>query len=272
MEKTKVLFISQEIVPYTPENEVSAIVRNLPSYIQDSGNEARLFMPRYGYVNERRFQLHEVIRLSGMNVVIDETDHPVQIKVASLPQAKMQVYFIDNEEYFKRKSLFHEEETQVFFPDNDERMIFFSKAVLETIKKLGWTPDIIHCHGWFTSLIPMYIKTMYNDDPVFMNSKVVYSVYNDQFTGKINEQFFQKAVTDEETKKILANYTSPVWEEFIALGSKHSDAVLLNNITDAKVKKLVEKNNKTTEAIQDTNLDIIGSFYDEVLELDSVSI
>ena len=182
MESVKVLFISQEITPYLPETEMSLIGRNLPQGIQEKGKEIRTFMPRYGCINERRNQLHEVIRLSGMNLIIDDTDHPLIIKVASIQAARMQVYFIDNEEYFFRKNVLTNDEKN-YYEDNDERAIFFARGVLETVKKLRWSPDLIHCHGWFTSLVPLFIKKHFKDEPLFMNSKVVYSIYDDEFTN-----------------------------------------------------------------------------------------
>src|SRR3989339_2127568 len=167
MEKTKVLYISQEITPYLPESKMSIIGRQLPQGIQEKGKEIRTFMPRYGCINERRNQLHEVIRLSGMNLIIDDTDHPLIIKVASIQAARMQVYFIDNEDYFQRKFVL-QDKNGAFFKDNDERAIFFARGVLETVQKLRWSPDIIHCHGWFTALVPLYIKKSFN---VFFSSR-----------------------------------------------------------------------------------------------------
>ena len=191
MRKARVLFISSEIHPYLDLTEQSEIARKLPQGIQERGKEIRTFMPRFGNINERRNQLHEVIRLSGMNLIIDDADHPLIIKVASIQAARMQVYFIDNEEYFQRKSTIRDTD-ETFFDDNDDRTIFFGRGVLETVKKLGWSPDIIHCHGWMTALIPMLIKTSYKDDPMFHNSKVVYSLYNDSFTESFNKDFSKK--------------------------------------------------------------------------------
>jgi len=164
-------------MPYVREAEISKMTRYLPQAIQEQGNEIRSFMPRYGVVNERRNQLHEVIRLSGMNLIISEADHPLIIKVASIPSARMQVYFIDNEDYFQRKNMLFDE-GGAFFGDNDERMIFFSRGTLETIKKLRWQPEIVHCNGWFSMITPLFVKKAYHDDPLFAKSKVVISVYN----------------------------------------------------------------------------------------------
>ena len=161
MKKKKILFISQEITPYVEENELASIGRNLPQGIQESGREIRTFMPKFGCINERRNQLHEVIRLSGMNLIINENDHPLIIKVGSIQAARMQVYFIDSEDFFQRKAIFNCNDTGKFFEDNDERAIFFARGVLETVKKLGWVPDIIHCHGWMTSLVPLYLSLIH---------------------------------------------------------------------------------------------------------------
>src|ERR1041385_6147322 len=161
--KARVLFVSQEVTPYLEENPMSHIGRYLPQGIQERGKEIRTFMPKYGLVNERRNQLHEVIRLSGMNLIINDSDHPLIIKVASIQSARMQVYFIDNEDYFQRKETLTDSKGKMF-EDNDERSIFFCRGVIETVKKLGWAPDIIHCHGWLTSLVPMYIKRSFRDN------------------------------------------------------------------------------------------------------------
>ena len=176
----KVLFITQEITPYVPESEMSLVGRNLPQAIQEKGREIRTFMPKWGNINERRNQLHEVIRLSGMNLIIDDTDHPLIIKVASIQSARMQVYFIDNDDYFQNR-LETADENGVEYEDNDSRAIFYARGVLETVKKLRWCPDIIHCHGWMTALAPLYIKKAYKDEPSFRDAKVVFSVFEDDF-------------------------------------------------------------------------------------------
>ena len=174
----KILFVNSEIYPYLPENHISGIGRYLPQGIQERKKEIRSFMPRYGCINERKNQLHEVIRLSGMNIVIDDVDRPLVIKVASISSARMQVYFIDNEDYFKRKQIDRDDDG-VFFQDNAERAVFFARGVLETVKKLRWAPDIIHCQGWITQVLPLYLKKIYKDDPIFASSKVVLSLYGD---------------------------------------------------------------------------------------------
>ena len=168
MEKPKILFVSQEIYPYTRESSMARMSRYLPQSTQESGREIRTFMPRYGIINERRNQLHEVIRLSGINMIINDADHPLIIKVASIQAARMQIYFIDNEEFFHKKNMFQDKSGK-YYENNDEKCIFFARGVLETVKKLGWTPDIIYCSGWCTSLVPLYAKLLYKDSPIFTN-------------------------------------------------------------------------------------------------------
>lgn len=226
MEKRKVLFISQEMQPYmTNETLMGKIARQLPQGIMEQGYEIRSFIPRYGCINERRHQLHEVIRLSGMNIIINDTDQPLIIKVASIPAVRMQVYFIDNEEYFKRKATLADENGQ-FFEDNDERSIFFVRGVFETVKKLGWTPDIIHCHGWMSGLAAVYLKTAYKDDPVFSNARVVLSLYNsDNFESTLCDNFASKVLYgDMSAKDYLIE--KPTYANLIKSYLNYTDAVV----------------------------------------------
>ena len=223
----KVLFISQEIHPYLPESELADMGRNLPQTVQERGREIRTFMPKFGAINERRNQLHEVIRLSGMNLIIDDTDHPLIIKVASIQAARMQVYFIDNEDYFRRINTIADDNGEEY-DDNDERAIFFARGVMETVKKLRWTPDVIHCQGWLAALAPLYIKKAYNDDPFFKNSKVVYSLFNDRFEKPFRNSFVNKLLLegiDEQDIAILKNNTID-YDILTKLAIEHSDAVV----------------------------------------------
>ena len=178
--------------PYTDLTEISEILKKLPLYTQDNGMEIRVLMPRFGSINERRHRLHEVVRLSGMNIIINDDDYPLIIKVASLPGARLQVYFLDNEEFFKRKFMF-EDQAEKLYDDNQDRMVFFCKGAVETVRKFGWAPDIVHCHGWMTSLIPFYLKTVYKNDPVFKNSKVIFSIYDKVLDSSFSDDFFKKA-------------------------------------------------------------------------------
>ena len=180
MSKLRILYVASEIQPFLQTSEVSDFVRKLPQAMQERGMEIRILVPRFGLINERKNRLHEVVRLSGINISVGDEEKPLVIKVASIPNAKLQVYFIDNEDYFHRKTVFHDKENN-FYEDNDERAIFFCKGVLETVKKLGWAPDIVHCNDWMTSLIPMYLKTTYKNDPIFQNTKSVFTIYNNGF-------------------------------------------------------------------------------------------
>lgn len=230
MEETRVLFISQEITPYLPESEISLIGRYLPQGIQDKGNEIRTFMPKFGCINERRNQLHEVIRLSGMNLVIDDTDHPLIIKVASIQSARMQVYFIDNDDYFRYKTPIFDEKNHPY-AENDERAIFFSKGVIETVRKLRWAPDIIHCHGWMTAFAPLIVKKAFSDDPLFAKSKIVYSIYNDDFGEPLSSGIRKKIAMEGVTRKDVEILKDPSYFNVTKLAINFSDAVILGSDT-----------------------------------------
>ncbi|MDG5800887.1 glycogen/starch synthase [Marinilabiliaceae bacterium ANBcel2] len=265
--KKKVLFISQEMTPYLPENEMSVLSRELPQGIQEKGKEIRTFMPRFGSINERRNQLHEVIRLSGMNLIIDDTDHPLIIKVASIPTARMQVYFIDNEDFFKRKqTVCSKDGTE--FDDNDERALFFARGVLETIKKLRWTPDIIHCSGWFTSLAPLLIKKLMNEDPFFEKSKVVYTVFNDEFKNPLDKRMKDKVIEMGINKKELKLLDDPTYENLSKLAIEMSDAVIQGSESiNEEVKKFIEESGKPFMPYHDKDsfIDKCNDFYDSIV-------
>ena len=229
MEKKRILIVTHEIKPYLILSEIARITNALPIYLLEQGFEIRVMMPRFGHINERRHRLHEVVRLSGINIIIDEDDYPLIIKVASLPGARLQVYFLDNEDFFKRKHDFTDEKGN-FYADNAERMIFFCKGVMETIKKFGWPPDILHCHGWMTSLIPMYMKTTYKKEPVFHNTKMVYSVYPNQFEGSLNKIFNDKAMISKDIK--ATDFAPFKKADNISLtlgGMTHADALIVGS-------------------------------------------
>jgi starch synthase len=267
MEKKKVLFISQEIAPYLPETEMSVIGRNLPQGIQEKGKEIRAFMPRYGLINERRHQLHEVIRLSGMNLIIDDTDHSLVIKVASIQSARMQVYFIDNEDYFHRKFILKNEKND-FFEDNDERAIFFSRGVLETVKKLRWAPDIVHCHGWLSALVPLYLKKSFKEDPLFNYAKVVYSIYNDEFEKPLNKNFGKKLVIDGITDTELKIVENPTFENLTKLAIEMSDGVIQGSENiNSSVLNYLKKSGKPYLGFHDAEsyVSAYSDFYDQIL-------
>lgn len=224
MEKKRVLFISQEIFPFLPKSTISSNTRNLAQGVQEGGKEIRVFMPRFGVINERRHQLHEVIRLSGMNLVIDDNDHPLIIKVASISAARMQVYFIDNDEYFRRKSTLVDEDDKEH-TDNDERAMFFCRGVLETVKKLGWQPDVIHCNGWMTALMPLYIKKIYKDDPHFANTKVVYNIYGESFNNNWDERLVEKLKFDGFEDDVTSQFTDTSCTTITSVISKYVDGL-----------------------------------------------
>lgn len=227
MEKKRILFVSQEIYPFLAKTEISHNARKLPQGTQENGKEIRVFTPRFGSINERRHQLHEVIRLSGMNIIIDDNDHPLIIKVASIPAARLQVYFIDNDEFFKRKTNVTDDKG-ADFSDNDERSMFFCRGVLETVKKLGWKPDVIHCHGWMTSLMPLYIKKIYNKDPHFADTKVVYSIYdqNEGFESAWDERFHEKLKFDGFEEEVTNLVKSPTLDAITKAAVTFSDGVI----------------------------------------------
>ena len=206
MDVKKVLYISQEIDPYLPSTAMGTFGRELTQGLQESGAEVRTFMPKFGAINERRNQLHEVIRLSGLNISIDDTDHPLIIKVATLQPSRLQVYFIDNDDYFFHHTPGQELETITDAEHNDERSILFVRGVIETVKKLRWDPNIVHCTGWVTGLVPLYIKAAYADDPTFSTSKVVYSLYNQPFEGDMDARFAdklkQQGFSDDDIKLV----------------------------------------------------------------------
>lgn len=258
----------QEITPYLKENPISYIGRHLPQGIQEKGREIRTFMPRYGNINERRNQLHEVIRLSGMNLIIDDADHPLIIKVASIQQARMQVYFIDNEDYFHRKVMYRDKNGK-FFEDNDERILFFARGVLETVKKLGWPPDIIHCHGWFSSLVPLYIKKIFKDNPLFSDSKVVFSVYDNDFEEKLSTDFAKKLKFDKIKDEDLKHFKNAGFQSLNKAAIDYSDAVVygsenidpeLDKYARGKDLPLLEYKDK------ETYIDAYNAFYDDLLK------
>lgn len=225
MDKKKVLIVTQEMEPYTALSEISAIARKLPQYVQEKGMEIRVLMPRFGTINERRHRLHEVVRLSGMNIIVDDDDFPLIIKVASLPGARMQVYFLDNEDFFKRKSVFEDAEGKPF-EDNADRMIFFCKGVLETVKKFGWPPDIVHCHGWMTSLVPLYLKTAYKNEPLFQNAQAIYSAYNGSLAATFDETFKDKASINNLEPEDLAAYQEGKIVSLHKGATTYSDAII----------------------------------------------
>jgi starch synthase len=270
MKKSRVLFVSQDITPYLDETQIGKISRKLPQGIQERGKEIRTFMPKYGCINERRHQLHEVIRLSGMNLVINDVDHPLIIKVASIPSARMQVYFIDNEEFFSRKATLTDKTSGKHFDDNDERAMFFVRGVAETVKKLGWQPDIIHCHGWFTSLMPLYVKKYYAEDPIFAESKIIVSLYDDAFPKTLHKKFPEKLSFDGFNKKDIKH----VAEEsnhlnLLKQSIEFADGVIQATETiNPELEKFIKKTGKQFLGFKNEleYMDSFNEFYDMILE------
>ena len=270
-EPKRVLYVSSEIYPYLPETTISSIGRYLPQGVQEKGYEIRSFMPRYGLINERRNQLHEVIRLSGMNIIINDIDRPLIIKVSSISSARMQVYFIDNEDYFYRKHIYGDEKNE-YFADNDERAIFFARGVLETVKKLRWKPDIIHCQGWISHFVPIYIKKVYMDDPIFAESKIVVSLYNEGIGQVFNEDTKSKVLVPGIKNKDMDVLNPANGINLAKLAIQYSDGVILGDeniekeLIDSAVKynlpalgyinALSENSNYVEEYVQ---------FYDKIL-------
>jgi len=267
MEDKRILYVSSEVVPYLAENEVSLMSYDVPKMINDQGGQIRIFMPRYGNINERRHQLHEVIRLSGMNLVVNDVDMPLIIKVASIPKERIQVYFIDNDEYFKRKATFSDEDG-VLYPDNDERAIFFAKGVVETVKKLNWVPDIIHVHGWMASMLPVYMKHFYKDEALFSETKIVTSVYGQSFDGTLDVEMINKIKFDGIPNEAVADMEVPNYESLIKTSVMHSDAVIIasENLSPS-LTKFIESSGKPflPFAPKDAFAEAYTSFYKKML-------
>ncbi|MBS7787796.1 glycogen/starch synthase [Flavobacterium sp. CYK-55] len=244
MEDKRILYVSSEVVPYLAENEVSMMSYDVPKMVNDRGGQIRIFMPRYGNINERRHQLHEVIRLSGMNLVVNDLDMPLIIKVASIPKERIQVYFIDNDEYFKRKATFTDEDGTLY-PDNDERAIFFAKGVVETVKKLNWVPDIIHVHGWLASMLPIYMKHYYKDEALFADTKIVTSVYTQSFEGQLDAEMINKVKFDGVPEASVSALSDPSFENLMKATVDHSDGVIVaTDQLSASLTKYIESSGK----------------------------
>ena len=244
MKNRKILYVSSEVVPYLPENEISSMSFEIPKMVNKQGGQIRIFMPKYGNINERRHQLHEVIRLSGLNLVVNDLDMPLIIKVASIPKERIQVYFIDNEEYFNRKATFKDSSDKLF-KDNDERCIFFAKGVLETIKRLNWSPDIIHIHGWMSALLPIYLKENFKNEPIFQKSKIVTSLYGNEFEKSLNNDMINKVLFDEIDKKSISDLNDPTYENLTRIAVNYSDGIILGseNISPKTIKYLKDYKN-----------------------------
>jgi starch synthase len=270
MKVKKILFITQEITPYVAKSEMADVGRFLPQAIQEKGKEIRTFMPKWGNVNERRNQLHEVIRLSGMNLIIDDTDHPLIIKVASIQSARMQTYFIDNDDCFQNR-LQTKDENGKEYEDNENRLIFYVRGVLETVKKLRWHPDIIHCHGWMTALAPLYIKKSYKDDPSFRDTKVLLSIYEEAFTNNFSDKFTAKLMLKGVTKKDVESISGKEVDHaaLCKLATNYCDGVIKNSEhVDESIIEYARRNNKPILDYKPTleeYAEACNAFYDEIV-------
>lgn len=267
MNKTKILFINTEVMPYLPEERMSSIGRILPQSMQEYGHEVRTFMPRFGQINERRNQLHEVIRLSGMNLIINETDHPLIIKVASIQQARMQVYFIDNDEFFTKREKYGNEHGE--YSDNAERCVFFARGVIETIRKLRWKPDVVYCHGWFSAIAPVYIKKSFGEDPCFRGTKVVFDMFDNGFCGHLMGNFYHTVKREGvlkadliEVKDKQVDYTA-----LCKLAVKFSDGLIISDNTPeaAVIREYAESRGLKIMDATERELDVTK--YDKFFEL-----
>ena len=235
MATNKILYVCQEISPYLPENELANLSLEMARQMQERGAEVRTFMPRFGCINERRNQLHEVIRLSGMNLIINDNDHQLIIKVASIPAARIQIYFIDNDDYFSRRAVLRDEEGRLF-EDNDDRAIFFARGMLETVKKLRWSPTIVHCHGWFSAIVPLYLKSMFSDDPLFRDVKIVLSLGDDKFDGCLAADFRQKLEGEGIAAGDLSLLDEPSYENLYRYVIDYADGLIVTSANaDAEI-------------------------------------
>lgn len=260
------LIVTQEMSPFTDPSELADFTRTLPQFVQDKGMELRVLMPKFGTINERRHRLHEVVRLSGMNIIVDDDDYPLIIKVASMPEARIQVYFLDNDDFFRRKYVFQDEEGQVY-EDNVDRMVFFCKGVLETVRKFGWAPDIVHCHGWMTSLIPAYLKTAYKTEPLFQHSKIVYSLYNDELEEKMPENFFTKAAINNLHAEDLHAYQNGAGITLHKGAAAFADGVVVGSptLSDVAQATLAGTDKPVLAFSEDAALPGIVEFYNSLM-------
>ena len=241
MSKLRILYVASEINPFLQTSEVANFVRALPQAMQEKGMEIRILVPRFGLINERKNRLHEVVRLSGINISVGDEEKPLIIKVASIPNAKLQVYFIDNEDYFKRKATLTDEEGNLF-PDNDERAIFFAKGVIETVKKLNWSPDIIHVNGWLASMLPLYLRNYYGNEPLFNQAKIVTAVYNQDFDGTLDKDMYKKVLFDGLEDEQVKHLENPNYVNLMKTSVENSDAAIIagDNIPEELQKFLDE--------------------------------
>mgnify|MGYP003294895663 CR=1 FL=1 len=255
----RVLFVNSEITPYLPETDIAKIGRYLPQGIQERKKEIRSFMPRYGCINERRHQLHEVIRLSGMNLIINDDDHQLIIKVSSIPSARIQIYFIDNDDFFSRKAVLTDEEGKEF-ADNDARMVFYARGVFETVKKLQWKPSVVHCHGWFSAIAPIYLRNMFKDDPLFCDAKIVVALYEEQFVNPLDKALGERLVGEGAPEDTIEKLGTPSYENLMRFVIENVDGVVVGS--DKANRELVEYARQCGKQVLDYQSPEEDDFYD----------
>lgn len=268
MEKKRLLLVTQEMNPYNALSAISQIAQQIPQYMHDHGMELRILMPRFGTINERRHRLHEVVRLSGMNIVVNDEDFPLIIKVASMPGSRLQVYFLDNDEFFKRKSVFEDADGQPF-EDNMERMIFFCKGAIETVKKFGWPPDIIHCHGWMTGMLPFFLRTLYKDEPLFRNSRIIWTAYEHDADPQFRPEDLNKALVPPMEESLLSVFRKGDGVAIDQGAVSHADAIIqcTETLSDITREAIQASGKPLLEPVsEETLLPAYQDFYDSLLE------
>jgi starch synthase len=250
------------MTPYLEMTAMADIARALPQKMQDKDMEVRVFMPRFGIIKERKHRLHEVIRLSGINVPVGDDDNPLLIKVASLPSAKMQIYFLDNDDFFNKRGYFHDEDDNTFYADNDERTIFFNKGAIEIILKLGWIPDVIHCHGWMGALVPMYARTVGRHEPVFKHTKFIYTIYEDLFEERLGDKFIEKGIVNGQDRSAFQYLENPGVLDFYKTGITFADGISFGSQdVNPELVKMAYESNKPILPYQDITADNFAETY-----------
>ncbi len=263
--KLRILFVTSEIEPFLKISSAADLIRQLPQKLQEKGHDTRIFMPKFGVINERRNRLHEVVRLSGINIKVAGEEKPLTIKVASIPNVRLQVYFLDNEDYFKRKSALTNPSDNTFHPDNDERAIFFCKGVIETVRKLGWAPDVIHCHDWMTSFLPFYLRTHYQNDPMFKNTKIVFTLYNNEFENETVGNFMDKMRVDGIADETLNRFEENSYVGMCKGGIAMSDCITKGHATiQASLESHLQQSRHDGVFIDIANKDTYAEEYNEL--------
>jgi starch synthase len=267
MAKKKILFVTHEMSPYTEGNLLAEAARALPQYMQDNDYEVRVFMPKFGNIKDRKHRLHEVIRLSGINIPVGNDDNPLIIKVASLPSAKMQIYFLDNEDFYKGRNYMHDDNGK-FYDDNADRTVFFNKGVIEIILKLGWIPDVIHCQGWMAGLVPFYARTVARNEPVFKNTRFIYTVLGSEFDETLGSDFVEKATMGGQDKEVYKNLQDPSCNDLYLAGVTFADGITIGSEdVDASIRNYINVQDKPVLPYQNIGSDNFAETHDEFYSL-----